>query len=301
MAVSFEDAVATLHGMFSSYDRDTLGRILTQNNYHMENTVEAILKLEGEGDKPAEDTSGDAELAARLAAELNQQPTMEQAGASSGVPPSAPQAAAAAGGGGGAKPAGPKGRGALVTLPDGFLRIPGGGVASSTSHEQLLSDEQLARMLQNEMFREELERDAELSRYVNEGGGGGAAASRTSAGQAGGSPSNKPSMMTRFGSMSSAARARLSAMAVRFNNRQGGAAQRPGGHDYEHVPLNSGALVDDDEDVEVQFDTGIQMDAIRSPMQDMQEASGRGSASSAAAGADDYGFVDESAYSKRDI
>jgi len=35
MAVSFEDAVATLHGMFSSYDRDTLGRILTQNNYHM--------------------------------------------------------------------------------------------------------------------------------------------------------------------------------------------------------------------------------------------------------------------------
>uniref|UniRef100_A0A7S1U248 Uncharacterized protein n=1 Tax=Phaeomonas parva TaxID=124430 RepID=A0A7S1U248_9STRA len=299
-----------------------------------ENTVEAILKLEGEGDKPAEDTSGDAELAARLAAELNQQPTMEQAGmtrfhttpqapgqqpagylledgrliltngatgASSGVPPSAPQAAAAAGGGGGAKPAGPKGRGALVTLPDGFLRIPGGGVASSTSHEQLLSDEQLARMLQNEMFREELERDAELSRYVNEGGGGGAAASRTSAGQAGGSPSNKPSMMTRFGSMSSAARARLSAMAVRFNNRQGGAAQRPGGHDYEHVPLNSGALVDDDEDVEVQFDTGIQMDAIRSPMQDMQEASGRGSASSAAAGADDYGFVDESAYSKRDI
>mmetsp|Transcript_9861 Transcript_9861/g.37161 ORF Transcript_9861/g.37161 Transcript_9861/m.37161 type:complete len:134 (+) Transcript_9861:993-1394(+) len=129
-------------------------------------------------------------------------------------------------------------------------------------------------MLQNEMFMEELQRDAELSRYVRGGGGGGGSAAAAAQSQSSSSDPNKPTVMARLGSMGASARQRLNAMAVRFNSRnKGDRTRRVGGNQYEHVPLNNGNLVDeDDEDVEVQFDNGIQMDAIRSPLQDEESS-----------------------------
>mmetsp|Transcript_9861 Transcript_9861/g.37164 ORF Transcript_9861/g.37164 Transcript_9861/m.37164 type:complete len:111 (+) Transcript_9861:504-836(+) len=82
MAVSFEEAVDTLHKMFSSsgYDKQTLAQMLQRQNYHMENTVEEILKLEGQAGNPGEDTSGDLELAKKLAAEMDGYPAVMQPG-----------------------------------------------------------------------------------------------------------------------------------------------------------------------------------------------------------------------------
>mmetsp|Transcript_12900 Transcript_12900/g.19892 ORF Transcript_12900/g.19892 Transcript_12900/m.19892 type:complete len:381 (+) Transcript_12900:93-1235(+) len=90
-------------------------------------------------------------------------------------------------------PAGTKGRGAYTTLPSDFLRIPGRnypassttsssstaastGGNNSNSNEQLfvnsngMTDEQLARMLQDELFQEELRNNPEFSHLAHHGG-----------------------------------------------------------------------------------------------------------------------------------
>ena len=48
MSISFKDAVATLKSMFPEWDDETLGTILTSNNYHVERTIETILQMSGE-------------------------------------------------------------------------------------------------------------------------------------------------------------------------------------------------------------------------------------------------------------
>jgi len=91
-------------------------------------------------------------------------------------------------------PAGTRGRGTLTTLPSDFLRIPGrnypldniaapssssssGGTANNNElvNSNGMTDEQLARMLQDELFQEELRNNPEFShlahgRYASGGG-----------------------------------------------------------------------------------------------------------------------------------
>jgi hypothetical protein len=43
MSVAFEDAMSTLTGMFPDLSRDTIARTLSDCNYHLERTVEALL------------------------------------------------------------------------------------------------------------------------------------------------------------------------------------------------------------------------------------------------------------------
>lgn len=84
-----------------------------------------------------------------------------------------------------------KGRGTPAVLPDDFLRVPGrkypassgANAASSTtsSNGVTLTDEQLARMLQDELFQEELRNNPEFSHLAGRGhmGFGNASAQRT--------------------------------------------------------------------------------------------------------------------------
>jgi len=78
-----------------------------------------------------------------------------------------------------------EGRGTPTTLPSDFLRIPGRNydIATSSSavtnnNEQLpvnsngMTDEQLARMLQDELFQEELRNNPEFSHLAHGGGRG---------------------------------------------------------------------------------------------------------------------------------
>lgn len=87
-------------------------------------------------------------------------------------------------------PVGTKGRGTPTSLPADFLRIPGRKYASSSSTPlptvdgvsdpiasasgpggmgQMMSDEQLARMLQDELFQEELRNNPEFSHLAGTG------------------------------------------------------------------------------------------------------------------------------------
>lgn len=133
MALSYEEALSTLESMFSesAWTRESLDAVLRHQKGHMENTVDFILRHTGKdpqtlmeqlqaGIDPDESTIRmDAELARQLA--------------QSGAAPSTAVSGA---------------RGTPTILPDDFLRIPGYNPAD------FVSDEELARQLQNEENRE---------------------------------------------------------------------------------------------------------------------------------------------------
>ena len=81
MALSYEEALETLHSMFadSQWTRDTLDAVLRHQKGHMENTVDFILRHTGKdpqtlvdqlaaGVNPDDTSAMDAELARQLAA-----------------------------------------------------------------------------------------------------------------------------------------------------------------------------------------------------------------------------------------
>jgi hypothetical protein len=130
MSISFGNAVAHLKSMFPEWDEEMLGDVLVSNNYHVEKSIETILTFSGESSEKA---SGESERA--------------DTGKSGDEPYAAPTPKAP-------RPATrPAYRGKRVKLADDFLRSP------TTEFNQAISqDEELARMLQNELFREEVKK-----------------------------------------------------------------------------------------------------------------------------------------------
>jgi hypothetical protein len=178
MSITYEEALATLESMFGSpWNRFHLDSILRHFQGHMENTVEAIL---AHGDKDPsllltnlkEGNSHEAQdsmLAQQLAEQERQQhslllrSTNNQAGPS----PSSTSSVSKAG------------RGVPTELPQDFLRIPGYHTSSSsnnntiTANNQMDQDEALARMLQDELFSQELANNPEFAHLAGLGGRGG--------------------------------------------------------------------------------------------------------------------------------
>jgi hypothetical protein len=211
MAISYEDALATLQSMFTGYTAQQLDTVLRHQGGHMENTVSILLnhgdespealmqKLPtlptggGGGGGGSADMDADERLARQLAAEYDRQPRTSAIGSSSSsigtiptsnrsnfnsiIPdfrtPVAEQQQPTSQ----QPPAGTKGRGLPTVLPSDFLRIPGRKYPASSPNDaipnarpgpgasmgQLVTDEQLARMLQDELFQEELRNNPEFS------------------------------------------------------------------------------------------------------------------------------------------
>ena len=147
MAITYEDALATLQSMFGEpWNRESLDYILRNQKGHMENTVDLVLR---HGDKdpqilidqleaginPSQTVAAADEILAR---QLSQQQQVRGTGA----PPSRATG----------------GKGKPTTLPDDFLRVPGFATGSS-----VVDDEALARMLQDQLFSEELSRNREFA------------------------------------------------------------------------------------------------------------------------------------------
>lgn len=200
MSISYEEALATLQAMFGEpWTRSTLDAVLRHEKGHMENTCELILahgdadpqilvdRLKNNGPEPQ--VALDEELARQLAA---QQPGGgHRGGGGRGGPSSSPATKK-------------KGRGTPTTLPDDFLRIPGykRSVASVVaagggSAAAIMDDETLARMLQDELFAEELARNPDFAHLARGGrarrGRAGAGAATTArASSAGGSQAPNP-------------------------------------------------------------------------------------------------------------
>lgn len=177
MAITYEEALSTLTSMFGApWTRDTLDLVLRHHEGHMENTVESVLG-HGDGDPqvlienlkkgkaPPADVSLDEELARQLANEEQQR---------SGRPtPSVRPGRDAPSGVGGARsaPSSSKsqtnGHGTPTDLPSDFLRIPGytpaAGGGTGAGSASMDEDERLARMLQDELFSQELARNPQFA------------------------------------------------------------------------------------------------------------------------------------------
>lgn len=140
--MSHEEALQLLSSMFESYDRETLAAVFESKGYHVERTIEAIISME------------QPELAQQERQQEQQERQQESSqpdffGGSSAVQDygfsesqGSPEPSRGAG----------KSRGAHIQLPDDFLRLP-----SSRVDQAFLEDEQLALMLQNELFQEQVD------------------------------------------------------------------------------------------------------------------------------------------------
>jgi len=150
MAITYEDALATLQSMFAEpWNRDNLDFVLRNQKGHMENTVDLILR---HGDKDPqvlidqlEAGIDPSQTAVAADEELARQLSQQQSGRRR---PAAPSRATG-------------GKGKPTTLPEDFLRVP--GVTGSAGGSSVVDDEALARMLQDQLFSEELSRNREFA------------------------------------------------------------------------------------------------------------------------------------------
>jgi hypothetical protein len=264
MSISYEEALSTLQSMFGEpWTRDTLDNVLRHHQGHMENTVDQILRygdrdpqalvdaLEAGTDPEASSVTQDEALARQLA---------QEGSASSRSKPSS--------GASGAK----KGRGAPTALPPDFLRIPSGQassttpMASATPATQMDSDEALARMLQDELFTEELAQNPDFAHLArgrpNTSGGqpsrsnprpASARQSDSSRRAAGG---DQPDIMGKITQLGDNAKRRLQTLAAQFNNakdKRSNASQGGGQSDTANVAAGErrGLLDNDHDDMEL--------------------------------------------------
>jgi hypothetical protein len=190
MSITYDEALETLNSMFGDrWDNEKLDTMLRHFEGHMENTIESILShgdenpdtllaklangTAGETNEEGRSIDRDAEIARQLAAEEQRQ--------SEKAPPATRRAVPAA------RPA-KKGMGTPAQLPPDFLRIPG----HKSSSPSMESDEQLARMLQDELLQKELKNNKEFAHLANARNG------RPGVAAAGG-PNDGPDLIDKIG------------------------------------------------------------------------------------------------------
>jgi hypothetical protein len=214
MSISYEEALATLEAMFGEpWERDTLDSVLRHHKGHMENTVDQILR-HGEKDPQILVNQLQAGIdPEQIAVNQDEMLARQLAQEARAAPRRAPAAAAAA-----AK----KGRGTPTVLPTDFLRVPSAQDAS-TPGTQMDSDEALARMLQDELFTEELARNpdfAHLARGRPTTSGGIPTRNRTANGRTVETPrrpGDPPNIMGKISELGDNAKRRLQMLAAQFN------------------------------------------------------------------------------------
>ena len=250
MSISYEEALATLESMFGhSWSREQLDAVLRDKQGHMENTVDLILR-HGEADpqvlvdqlKAGIDPEENAQsMDEQLARQLAQGQQQQSASATNGV---------------GKK----KGRGTPVTLPDDFLRLPNQSTSSASA--SVMDDEALARMLQDELFSQELARNPDFAHLArgrpvrSSASSNRISDSRRPSGQRPAGPvfgAQSPDIMKKLTDMGDTARRRLQLMAAQFNARasgQGGLTGSAGGNTNGASPsaAERRGLLDDADD-----------------------------------------------------
>ena len=233
--ISLEDAMDSLKSMFPTYEEEVLKELLAANRNHIERTIEAVLMMEGvdnTGPSDAQPVSTDNNLLSP------NEPNSATSGPATedllfGTADDSPRPEPKEGAGDGAQiqkatsnPPKPGRRGVKVNLPDDFLRPPGW-----RENNQTLGDEQLAIMLQNEMFQNEVRATmgedfvARMRRTGTRDGNGGASSSSSSTTQASSSTKERrdtvPDMgiMKSLSSLSAGAKRNLNALAAKFDSK----------------------------------------------------------------------------------
>jgi len=240
MALTFESAVNSLSAMFPKWDKEILGSILISNNGRVESTIEMVLAMEGNNDTNNQnDTEVDGITSEELTNESNKMSESERPAATSQsqMPVSSTRTSY---------------RGTRCSLPNDFLLMPN----SSKPIPRILSDEELAVMLQNELFQRELANEGYTrQKSTGEGRFWPDFGTRTAGQGSGSSSSSQPATMPDLGimksiaSLSETAKRNLSNIALRFSSTDNTTSQS--GSRHELKPLVSDN--DDDEDEIISF------------------------------------------------
>ena len=198
MSITYEEALGTLQAMFGEpWTRESLDAVLRHEKGHMENTCERILnhgsqhpqilvdrlKTTGGGNNGADIM--DEALARQLQQDDQQSFNGRRQGGTVSSAVTTPNALPAR-----------TERGTPTELPKDFLRIPGYnhrslvGAGSGAERGAAMDDETLARMLQDELFSEELARNPDFAHLARGGRGGSSSHRGVPPGQRRGNASN---------------------------------------------------------------------------------------------------------------
>jgi hypothetical protein len=169
MSITYEEALATLEAMFGEpWTRETLDAVLRHEKGHMENTCDRILNHGAKDPQILLDRlkTGGSEPQVAIDEELARQ--LESGGSAAAAAPGPAQ----------------EGRGTPTELPADFLRIPGyksTAAAAMASSSGGMDDATLARMLQDELFAEELRQNPDFAHLARGNRTAGGPASRSGA------------------------------------------------------------------------------------------------------------------------
>jgi len=151
--ITVEEALENLQGMFPSFEKDTLATLLQSNNNNISTTIELILSMES-GESVASATtnvSGNNEVDQSLENEVEriiQEHNNENVHPKENLPvDQTPQPSKMSR----KIPKDALYRGTKTALPDDFLRL-----SSFRSNNAASTDEQLALMLQNELYQKDM-------------------------------------------------------------------------------------------------------------------------------------------------
>ncbi|ETN18461.1 hypothetical protein PPTG_04061 [Phytophthora nicotianae INRA-310] len=231
MAQNFDDDLVALRGMFPSWDVELLEELLTAHQGNMESTVDSLLAMDA--------TAGAGQE------QVSQPPPAPRSPLRR---PRSPLTAPSS------SPSGQSRR--RVKLPDDFLRLP------SYEHRELSEQEErdaiLARMLQDQIFRDEVLSSEEFSSHFRDN------RSRQSQGY----PPEKTAaeiasetytaMSEKFASMSEAMKSKMHDMYMRFQMRNDAPASRD--------PKSQRPLMEDDSDSSEDEDLNDNVDVRRHDM-----------------------------------
>lgn len=226
MAITYEEALSTLTSMFGDasppWTEQQLDAVLRHHEGHMENTVETVL---GHGDGDPE------ELVERLQNPNAASAAVASSGGGSSSGTTTPVTSNGSSTGNNTR----KLRGIKTELPPDFLRIPGHHdyLIDGEAADTIDADEQLARMLQDELFAQELRNNPEFAHLAGSGGRGRSAVrgavggfpgsrrpgSTSAAATASAQPVMGPAVIDRLGEMGDNAKKRLTLFARQFNER----------------------------------------------------------------------------------
>eukprot|EP00934_Nitzschia_sp_Nitz4_P009480 Nitzschia sp. Nitz4//scaffold78_size91513//40920//41792//NITZ4_004926-RA/size91513-snap-gene-0.139-mRNA-1//-1//CDS//3329558121//9470//frame0 len=252
MAITYEEALATLEAMFGDpWTRDTLDAVLRHEKGHMENTCERILNHGSQDPQvliqrlkegvPDNQMAADEELARQLQASQGRSKSSSAHVA--------------------------KQRGTPTQLPADFLRIPGfkhrtqrGARRTTTAATGDMDDATLARMLQDELFSEELARNPDFAHLARGRRAKGQTGQTRPPASAAAMPPG-PNVLENLSKLGEGARRRLQTFAINFENRLNGKPTVPNPPMNSGMPENTGAaaerrglLDEDDDEEEIEFE-----------------------------------------------
>lgn len=254
MSMSHEEAIQLLSSMFESWERETLMAVFESNGYHVERTIETIIGME-QPELATSTPSQQQSFSRGGGSQTHSQPSPNLVSDSYQEP--SPHLSTTS-------PSQGKRRGAPVQLPDDFLRLP-----KSPVDQVFLEDEQLAMMLQNELFKEQVDqvlgnefRDG-LRRHQGQGDGRGASSRssqqrgrQNSATESSGDIMGIPDMgiLTGLKGMGEGMKKQLNQLALNFNKSNRSSSSRGERLDEEARPLTASQdYEEEDDDEEVQF------------------------------------------------